>query len=65
MAMEVLILVAGSIIQEEALPVELKFGFTGFTALNGWFKKCKARDNVKQFSVVGEDGEINAETLEG
>ena len=65
MAMEVLILVAGSMIQEEALQVGLKFGFTGFTALNGWFEKCKARDNVKQFSVVGEDGEINAETLEG
>ena len=46
-------------IQEEALQIVLKLNVTGFTAY-----KWKTRHNVKQFSVAGEDGEVNAETLE-
>ena len=37
---------------------------TGFTASNEWLEKSKTRHNVKRFSVAGEDGEVNAETLE-
>ena len=33
-------------------------------ASNGWLEKWKTRHNVRQFSVAGEDGEVNAETLE-
>ena len=64
MAKKALILVSGPMIQEEALQIALKLNVTGFTASNGWLEKWKTRHNVKQFSVAGEDGEINAETLE-
>ena len=64
MAREVLIPVSGPMIQEEALQIALKLNVTGFTASNGWLEKWKTRHNVKQFSVAGEDGEVNAETLE-
>ena len=37
---------------------------TGFTAANGCLKKSETRHNTKPFSVTGEDGEVNAETLE-
>ena len=50
-------------IQEEALQIALKLNVTGFTASNGWLEKRKTRHNVKQFSVAGEDGEVNAETF--
>ena len=64
MAGEVLIPVSGPMIQEEALQIALKLNVTEFTASNGWLEKWKTRHNVKQFSVAGEDGEVNAETLE-
>ena len=64
MAREALIPVSGPMIQEEALQIALKLNVTGFTASNGWLEKRKTRHNVKQFSVAGEDGEVNAETLE-
>ena len=64
MAREALIPVSGPMIQEEALQIALKLNVTGFTASNGWLEKWKTRHNVKQFSVAGEDGEVNAETLE-
>ena len=51
-------------IQEEALQIALKLNVTEFTASNGWSEKWKTRHNVQQFSVAGEDGEVNAETLE-
>ena len=49
-------------IQEEALQTALKLNVTEFTASNGWSEKWKTRHNVQQFSVAGEDGEVNAET---
>ena len=58
MAREALIPVSGPMIQEEALQI------AGFTALNRWLEKWNTRHNVKQFTVAGEDGEVNAETLE-
>ena len=64
MAREALIPVSGPMILEEALQIALKLNVTGFTASNGWLEKSKTRHNVKQFSVAGEDGEVNAETLE-
>ena len=64
MAREPLIHVSGPIIQEEVLQIALKLNVTGFTSSNGWLEKWKTRHNVKQFSVAGEDGEVNAETLE-
>ena len=64
MAREALIPVSGPMIQEEALQIALKLNVTGFTGSNGWLEKRKTRHNVKQFSVTGEDGEVNAETLE-
>ena len=64
MTREALIPVSGPMIQEEALQIALKLNVTGFTASNGWLEKWKTRHNVKQFSVAGEDGEVNAETLE-
>ena len=64
MSREALIPVSDSMIQEEALQIALKLNVTGFTASNGWLEKWKTRHNVKQFSVAGEDGEVNAETLE-
>ena len=64
MAREPLIHVSGPIIQEEVLQVALKLNVTGFTSSNGWLEKWKTRHNVKQFSVAGEDGKVNAETLE-
>ena len=64
MAREALIPVSGPMIQEEALQIALKLNVTGFTASNGWLEKWKTRHNVKQFSVAGEDREVNAETLE-
>ena len=63
MAREALIPVSGPMIQEEALQIALKLNVTGFTASNGWLEKWKTRHNVKQCSVAGEDGEVNAETL--
>ena len=59
-----LIPVSGPMIQEEALQIALKLNVTGFTASNGWLEKWKTRHHVKQFSVAGEDGEVNAETSE-
>ena len=53
-----------ALIQEEALQIALTLNITGFTASNGWLEKWKTRHNVKQFSVAGEDREVNAETLE-
>ena len=64
MAREALIPVLSPMIQEEALQIALKLNFTGFTASNGWLDKWKTRHNVKQFSIAGEDGEVNAEKLE-
>ena len=64
MAREALIPVSGPMIQEETLQIALKLTVTGFTASNGWLEKWKTRHNVKQLSVAGEDGEVNAETLE-
>ena len=64
MAREALIHISGPIIQEEALQIALKMNATGFTASNGWLEKWKIRHNIKQFRVAGEDGEVNAETLE-
>ena len=61
---EAVIPVSGPMIQEEELQIALKLNVTGFTASNGWLEKWKTRRNVKQFSVAGEDGEVNAETLE-
>ena len=46
------------------MQIALKLNVTGFTASNGWLEKWKTRHNVKQFSVAGEDGKVNAETLE-
>ena len=46
------------------MQIALKLNVTRFTASNGWLEKWKTRHNVKQFSVAGEDGEVNAETLE-
>ena len=54
MAREALIPVSGPMIQEEALQI----------ASNGWLEKWKKIHNVKQFNVAGEDGQVNAETLE-
>ena len=64
MAREALIPVSGPMIQEEALQIGLKLNITGFTASSGWLEKWKTRHNVKQFSVAGEDGEVNPDTLE-
>ena len=64
MAREALIPVSGPMIQEEALQIALKLNVAEFTASNGWLEKWKNRHNVKQFSVAGEDGQVNAETLE-
>ena len=64
MAREALIPVSGFMIQEKALQIVLKSNVTGFTASNRWLEKWKTRHNVKQFSVAGEDGEVNAEGLE-
>ena len=64
MAREALIPVSGPMIQEEALQIALKLNVTRFTASKGWLEKWKTRHNVKQLSVAGEDGEVNAETLE-
>ena len=64
MTREALVPISGPMIQEEALQIALKLNVTGFTALNGWLEKWKTRHNVKEFSVAGEDGEVNAETLE-
>ena len=63
MARDALIPDSGPMIQEEALQIALKLNITGFTASNGWLEKWKIRHNVKQFSVAGEDREVNAETL--
>ena len=63
MARVALIPVSVPMIQEEALPIALKLNITGFTASNEWLEKWKTRHNAKQFSVAGEDGEVNAETL--
>ena len=63
MAREALIPLSGPMIQEEALQIALKLHVTGFTASNGWLEKWKTRYNVKQFSVAGEDGVVNAETF--
>ena len=63
MAREALIPVSDPMIQEEALQIALKLNVTGFKASNGWLEKWKTRHDVKQFSVAGEDGEVN-ETLE-
>ena len=64
MAREALIPISGPITQEEALQIALKLNVLGFTASNGWLEKWKTRHNVRQFSVAGEDGEVNAETIE-
>ena len=64
MAREALIPVSGPMIQEEALQIALKLNVTGFTVSNGWLDKWKTRHNIKRFNVAGEDGEVNAETLE-
>ena len=64
MAREALIPVSGPMIQEEALQIASKLNVAEFTASNGWLEKWKNRHNVKQFSVAGEDGKVNAETLE-
>ena len=64
MAREALIPVSGPMIQEEALQIASKLNVAEFTASNGWLEKWKNRHNVKQFSVAGEDGQVNAETLE-
>ena len=60
MAREALIPVSGPMIQGEALQIALKLNVTGFTASNGWLEKWKTTHNVKQFSLAGEDGEVNA-----
>ena len=64
MAREALIPVSGRMIQEETLQIASKLSVAEFTASNGWLEKWKNRHNVKQFSVAGENGQVNAETLE-
>ena len=62
MKKEALIHFSHPLIQKEVLKIPLKLDVTGFTALSRSLEKWKTRDNVKQFSIPGEDGEVKAES---
>ena len=51
------------LMQEEALEVAKRLGYSQFKASNGWLDSFKCRHNLKQLTVSGEAADVAEETV--
>ncbi|XP_013788543.1 tigger transposable element-derived protein 6-like [Limulus polyphemus] len=56
--------VSGPILQEKTLTIATTLGLSDFKASSGWLTKFKAKQNISQFTISGEHGDVDAMTTD-
>ena len=56
--------ISGPMIQQEAKEIAERLNIDNFKASNGWLEKWKHHYNIANFTVSGEEGDVNEETVE-
>ena len=56
--------ISGPMIQEEAKEIAERLNIDNLKASNGWLEKWKHHYNIVNFTVSGEEGDVDEETVE-